>query len=124
MSTKSNLYKNMILSIIIDSSWCFYPRIKSNRLLESYQKEFFYWISGYKNYEYALIKLNILPVPYYLQIIYLLYLSKLMNGSYDFYFAAKAVSFSPRQNLFNSRYAASSLFQVQRTKLKLCEQNF
>ena len=47
-----------------------------------------------------------------------------MNGSYDFDFAAKAVGYSPMENLFNTRSAASSLFQVQRPNLKLCEQNF
>ena len=47
-----------------------------------------------------------------------------MNGSYDFDFAAKAISYSPMENLFNTSSAASSLFQVQRPNLKLCEQNF
>ena len=37
---------------------------------------------------------------------------------------SKAVNYSPMENLFNTRSAASSLFQVQRPKLKLCEQNF
>ena len=46
-----------------------------------------------------------------------------MNGSYDFDFAAKAVSYSPMENRSNTR-SASNLFQVQRPKLKLCEQNF
>ena len=47
-----------------------------------------------------------------------------MNGSYDFDFAAKAVGYSSSENLFNTGSAASSLFQVQRLNLKLCEQNF
>ena len=124
MSTKLNLYKSMILSIIAYSSWCFYPNIISTCLLESFQKRICYWITGHKNYKDALIKLNNLPVPYYLQMLDLLYLSKLMNGSHYFDFAAKAISYSPTQNLFNLRSIASSLFQVQRPKLKLCEQNF
>ena len=41
MSTKLNLYKSMILSIITYLSWCFYPSIKSNRLLESLQRKNF-----------------------------------------------------------------------------------
>ena len=47
-----------------------------------------------------------------------------MNGSYDIDFTAKAVSYSPMENLFNTRSAASSLFQVHCPKLKLCVQNF
>ena len=48
-----------------------------------------------------------------------------MNGSYDFDFTAKAVSFShTKKILFNTSSADSSLFLVQRLKLKLCEQNF
>ena len=38
MSTKFNLYKSMLLSIITYSSWCFYPSIKITHLLESFQK--------------------------------------------------------------------------------------
>ena len=53
----------------------------------------------------------------------LLYLSELMNGSYDFDFAAKALSYSPMENRSNTT-SASNLFQVQCPKLKICEQNF
>ena len=117
-------YKSMILSIITYSSWCFYPSIKNTRLLESLQKKIVIGSLVIKNYKDALIKLKNLPVPNYLQMLDPFYLSKLMNGSYDFSFAAKAVGYSPMENLFNTRSAASSLFQVQRPNLKLCEQNF
>ena len=73
---KLNLYKSMILPILTHSSIVLPLNVECMRILERVQKKVCKWIIPDSSYKDCLIKLNILPVPFYFQLLDLLYLEK------------------------------------------------
>ena len=120
--TRLNLYKSMVLPILIYGSPAFSLNRGGMRLFESVQKRFCKWALGNEvSYKDCLIKLNILPIPYYLQLVDLLTLAKILNGTYNFDCASKFLNTSP---LYFTRSAGASLFQCARPMKEVAEQNF
>ena len=79
------LYKSMILPIISYASPCFYINKSQVRKIESLQKRVVKWILFYANISYteSLIKLNLLPLNFYLQLNDLLVLARICSGKYE-----------------------------------------
>ena len=80
---KVNLYKSMILPVLIYASVCWSPNIGDLKKMESFQKRVTRWILYDDNYCDRLTKLNLLPLSLYLQLTDLLMLSKIIAGKHD-----------------------------------------
>ena len=80
-----SLYKATILPIISYASPCFYINKSQVRKIESLQKRVVKWILFYANTSYteSLIKLNLLPSKFYLQLNDLLVLARICSGKYE-----------------------------------------
>ena len=85
VKSKLNLYKTMVLPIMMYASCCCHASVRSMRNLEAVQKRVTRWILPHcENYKERLLFLNLLPVSLYLQLRDLLMLSKLIAGCFDF----------------------------------------
>ena len=85
MESKLNLYKTMVLPIMIYASCCWHASVRSMRNLEAIQKRATRWVLPHRvNYKERLLFLNLLPILLYLQLLDLLILSKLIAGCFDF----------------------------------------
>ena len=81
VKSKLNLYKTMVLPIMMYASCCWHASVRSMRILEAVQKRVTMWILPHcENYKERLLFLNLLPVSLYLQLTDLLMLSKLIAG--------------------------------------------
>ena len=115
-SAKLNLYKSMIVPILVYGSPCYGLSKYDISQLENTQKRIVKWnIPRKEPYKEKLEKLSILPLPMYIQINNLLLLSKILGGRYD------------SQNLqipIVSSFSRFSLFQLDRPKNKTLENDF
>ena len=101
VKSKLNLYKTIVLPIMMYASCCWHASVRSMRNLEAVQKPF----------------LNLLPVSLYLQLTDLLMLSKLIAGCFDFDSSAHlAYRMNFRQNKLE--------FNVERSRLSKGDTNF
>ena len=73
----------MILPILTYGSNCWFANVEGCRILENIQKKSLVWINGPNDYRLNLKDCNVLPISLYLQILDLLFLSKIMHGHYD-----------------------------------------
>ena len=80
---KLNLYKSMMLPILLYGSHCLAANVTQARKLEHFQTSVVKWILPEENYRSALIMLNILPLHLYMQITDILLLHKIVIGYYD-----------------------------------------
>ena len=115
---KLNLYKTIVLPIMMYTSCCWHASVRSMRNLEAVQKRVTRWILPHcENYKERLLFLNLLPVSLYLQLTDLFMLSKLIAGCFDFYSSAHlAYRMNFRQNNFE--------FNVERSRLSKGDTNF
>ena len=120
ISVKStlNLYKTMVLPIMMYASCCWHASVRSMRNLEAVQKRVTRWILPHcENYKERLLFLNLLPVSLYLQFTDLRMLSKLIGGCFDFDSSAHlAIRMNFRQNKLE--------FKVERSRLLKGDTNF
>ena len=119
--TKLNLYKSMVLPILTYASPCVELNVECMGMLESVQKRLFRWICRDLNYRQALITFNVLPLPYYFQLLDLITFSKALNNYYD---ADLTEHFSQNFQNYSTRSVTSNMFQCQRPWNKKSEQNF
>ena len=84
VSAKLNLYKSTLIRILIYGSNCYMPSKFDMRLLEKSQEKVSKWILPNLNYCERLRSLNFLPLNYYVVLIDLLLLLKLVNNYYAF----------------------------------------
>ena len=120
ISVKSNfnLYKTMVLPIMMYASCCWHALVRSVRNLEAVQKRVTRWILPHrKNYKERLLFLNLLPVSLCLQLMDLLMLSKLIAGCFDFDSSAHLVY---RMNFRQNKLE----FNVERSRLSKEDTNF
>ena len=82
-SSKLNLYKSTVLSVLCFASSCWFISRGDMKKTEQLQKRVTNWIiPSIKDYKDRLIKLDLLPVPLYLQMLDILLLSNICNGQY------------------------------------------
>ena len=82
MSVKLNLFKSMIIPVLIYGSSCWYANIDNLKSLENVQKRALKWVCSDRNstYKELLLKAGKLPLSLYMQLQDLLTLSKCMTG--------------------------------------------
>ena len=78
----------MVVPLILYGVPCWYPKIENQKMSENIQKKYIKWIQKvyssinyYKNY---LLNTQFLPISLILQLQALLFLSKSMNGVFEF----------------------------------------
>ena len=122
-STKLNLYKSMVLPILIYGSSCWFANVESCKLLENVQKRCLKWISysNNSNYKELLQKNGILPLSLYMQLLDILLLSKVFEGYFDFDPTAFVTVRRPTREL---RTSDQILFEHGKRNLHICEQSF
>ena len=118
---KLNLYKSMILPILTYSSVAIDYNVGCMRIVEGIQRKVCRWILGDCDYKDALKKLNILPIPYYLQLNDLLTLSKILSNVYDVSFEN---NYAYRVPHVTTRASTEVLFIETRPRLRIAEQSF
>ena len=113
--TKLNLFKSMVIPVLLYGSACYQLNVEEMKLLEGVQRNACKWIATDPNYKTSLQRLGILPLPMYIQLNNLLLLSKILNNHYDFNFSDR---FPPKNDLANTR---SRLFECTRPAKFVCE---
>ena len=84
-SSKLNLYKSTVLSVLCFASSCWFPSRWDMKKTVQLQKRVTNWIiPSIKDYKDRLIKLDLLPVPLYLQMLDILLILNICHGQYDF----------------------------------------
>ena len=116
--TKPNLFKSMVIPVLLYGSACYQLNVKGMKLLEGVQRNACKWIATDPNYKTSLQRYGILPLPMYIQLNNLLLLSKILNYPYDFNFSDR---FPPKNDLANTR---SRLFECTRPAKFICEKKF
>ena len=112
--TKLNLFKSMVIPVLLYGSACYQLNVEEMKLL-GVQRKACKWIATDPNYKTSLQRLGKLPLPMYIQLNSLLLLSKILNNHYDYNFTDR---FPPKNDLANSR---SRLFQCTRPAKFVCE---
>ena len=122
VQVKLNVYKSMILPIITYSSTCIGLNVSAMRTLENAQRKVCKWIAGTTTTSYRdmLIQLNILPVPYFLQMMDLIMLSKFLNNRVD---CDCPYRYAPPTSA-NTRSTTRTQFQCVRPNKSIAEQNY
>ena len=117
---KLNLYKSMMLPILLYGSHCLAANVTQARKLEHFQTSVVKWILPEENYRSALIMLNILPLHLYMQITDILLLHKIVIGYYD---CDLSEHYTINPNLSMARNT-SNIFRLHIPRLEQCRQNF
>ena len=116
--TKLNLFKSMVIPVLLYGSACYQLNVEEMKLLEGVQRNACKWIATDPNYKTSLQRLGVLPLPMYIQLNNLLLLSKILNNHYDYNFSD---CFPPKNDLANAR---SCLFECARPAKFVCEKIF
>ena len=85
--TKLNLFKSMVIPVLLYGSACHQLNVEEMKLLAGVQRNACKWIATDPNYKTSLQRLGILPLPMYIQLNNLLLLSKILNNHYDYNFS-------------------------------------
>ena len=115
--SKLNIYKSMILPKLLYSSSAFGLNVTGMKRIEGFQRKVCRWITPGMNYKDALKFLNILPLPFFIQLNDLLLYNKILTGRYDY-------DFSDVISPLSTRSCRSASFQVTRPRRRQCEHNF
>ena len=84
VSAKLNLYKSTVVAVISYASPCWYASRADMRKLELLQRRATKWIlPTISDYKERLVYLEVLPIPFYLQTLDVLTLTKICDGTYD-----------------------------------------
>ena len=116
--TKLNLFKFMVIPVLLYGSACYQLNVEEMKLLEGVQRNAYKSIATDPNYKTSLQRLGVLPLPMYIQLNNLLLLSKILNNHYDYNFSD---CFPPKNDLANAR---SCLFECARPAKFVCEKVF
>ena len=113
---KLNLYKSMVVPVILYGSPCYGMSKYVMSELENIQRRVVNWIKlGNESYKEKLYSLSILPLPMYVQINNLLLLSNMLSGRYA----------SPMLKIpIYSSFSRHNLFQLKRPNRKILEEDF
>ena len=82
MRVKLNIFKSMILQVLLYGSSCWAASIKMLRLIEKVLEKALTWVNGRNDYVTNLMQCNILPLTLYMQLLDLLFMSKMLKGYY------------------------------------------
>ena len=105
----------MVLPILPYASPCIDLNVECMKMLESVQKRL------YLDYRQALITFNVLPLPYYFQLLDLITFSEALNKFYD---ADLTEHFSTNSQHCSTRFVTSNTFQKNKRPWKKCAQKF
>ena len=122
-SVKLNLYKSMVLPVLLYGSVCRFANVTNTERLESVQKKSLKWINNTSNnnYKELLSFSRILPLFLYLQLQDLLFLSKSLTGHFNFNFD----QFVCMRNTTRSLRSDNDLkFDHSTPRLEICQQSF
>ena len=117
---KLNLYKSMVLPVLLYGSVCWFANVTNTKVLKSVQKKSLKWINNTSNnnYKELLYFCRILPLSFYLQLQDLLFLSKSLSGQFNF----NIDQFVCMRNTTRSLRSDNDLkFQP---RLEICHQSF
>ena len=117
---KLNLYKSMMLSILLYGSHCLAANVTQAQKLGHFQTSVVKWILPEENYRSALIMLKILPLHLYMQITDILLLHKIVIGYYD---CDLSEHYTINPNLSKARNT-SNIFKLHIPRLEQSRQNF
>ena len=118
---RKNLYKTMVLPILIYGSPCWSPNVDSLKRLERVQKYATTWMVGSNDYKANFLETNLLLISLYLQLTDLLVLSRFIQGYYDVENRHFVEFHSPNRQ---TRYSQYTHFVVPLITKSLCENNF
>ena len=111
----------MILPILTHSSIVLPLNVECMRILERVQKKVCKWIIRDSSYKDCLIKLNILPVPFYFQLLDLLYFSKILTQNINYDFSDYSMN---NEYTYHARIEPYHFLQESRPQPGTAEQNF
>ena len=121
MRVKLNIFKAMILQVLLYGSSCWAASIKMLRLIEKVQEKELTWVNGRNDYVTNLMQCNILPLTLYMQLLDLLFMSKMLNGYYKIdateYFCLKEFDRA-------TRLSEKPFFELPKIKKSIYQQEF
>ena len=121
MRVKLNIFKSMILQVLLYGSSCWAASIKMLRLIEKVQEKALTWVNGRNDYVTNLMQCNILPLTLYMQLLDLLFMSKMLNGYYKIdateYFCLKEFDRA-------TRLSEKHFFELPKIKKSIYQQEF
>ena len=116
MRMKLNIFKSMILPVLLKGSSCWAGSIKMLRLIEKVQEKALTWVKAGN-----LMQCNILPLTLYMQLLDLLFMSKMLNGYYRIdateYFCLKDFDRA-------TRLSEKPFFELPKIKKSIYQQEF
>ena len=103
---KLNLYKSMVLPILLYGSSVWYANIGNSKALESIQRKATKWIlfDNDLSYYQRLISVSMLPISLYMEVNDVLLLFKIINGKYDFKWDDYVTFLTGRHKLFDVKH--------------------
>ena len=123
LSAKLNLYKSMVLPVLLYGSICSFANLTNTKALKSFQKKSLKWINNTSNNNYKELHYysRILPLSLYLQLQDLLFLSKSLTGHFNF----NIDQFVCLRNTTSSLRSDNDLkFDHSKPRLEVCQQSF
>ena len=122
-SVKLNLYKSMVLPVLLYGSACWFANVTNTKVLESVQKNSLKWIKNTRNnnYKEQFYYSSILPVYLYLQIQDFSFLSKCLTGHFTFNIDQFVCMRDTTRSLWGGN---DPKFNQSKTRLEFCQQSF
>ena len=115
LANKLILYTSTMVPTLIFSSVCWLNNVTNTKSLENVQKRCTKWISSdwKSNYKQLLLKCRFLPLSLYLQLQDILFLTKCMNGGFEYNFY-KYLCFRGHPSLLRSNNCLTKFFSPRR----------
>ena len=124
MIGKVNLYKTNILPIITYASQCWYATTTSLRTLEALQRRVVKWIMFDDDHRRVLISTNLLRLSLYLQLLDLMLLSKIVNGSCDINYSRFVTVANEPNSIYPTRLGLRTRFIFEKSRTRKEKQCF
>ena len=123
LATKLNLYKTMVEPTLNCGSVCLFNNVTNTKYLENVQKRCTKWIRNdwKSNYKQLLLECRILPLSLYLQLQDIFFLTKCMNGGFDYNFQ-QYLRFKDHPRLLRSDNCLT--FEHRKPLSVICKQSF
>ena len=81
--SKKQLYKSIFMPTLLYSSECYWPSRTDIAKLEALNKDLTKWILPWLTYKQRLAELDLLPIPYFMEMKEMVILSSIVTGKYD-----------------------------------------
>ena len=115
---KLNLYKSLLLPVLLFASECYSPSRTDCHRLETFQRRVVHWIAKNpsSSYRQKLIDLNVLPIPMYIQLKNLLIFATVIEKSREVHHVTQNQQIYVNLALSNSRTKAVTTLMKTRTE--------